>query len=300
VVISPMLDYQLIRAFAAVLDEGGFARAADKLCVTQSSVSQLVKQLEDQIGRALIIRESPPRPTESGLLLLRHYRQVLALESDTLGIISSQIKGRHPHIPIAVNTDSMFVWFPDATNSFLKDTGVTLEIFMDGHERTIEFLKSGEVAGCVTTERKVVEGCTATLIGSLRYALVAAPDFVQRWFPDGFTREAAMDAPVVNLDRNDNFQYQVLYKAFGDPQIMPPAQYIPIADKYFDGIQTGIGYGLAPLLTASEGLRNGSLIELDPSLRSELVLYWHCWKHPSDTLRALSEVIIREGGRLLG
>ena len=193
----------------------------------------------------------------------------------------------------------MFVWFLDAVTPFVKKAGITLEIFMEGHERTIEFLKSGEVAGCVTTDRKVVDGCTVNLIGSLRYALVAAADFVERWFPDGFTRESAMSAPVVNLDRNDNFQYRVLYRAFGDPQVMPPAQYIPIADKYFEAIRTGLGYGLAPRIIVAEGLRDGSLIELDKTLSSELVLYWHVWKYQSDTLRELSEVVIREGGRLL-
>ena len=74
-----MLDYRLVEAFAAVLEERGFERAALRLRITQSAVSQRVKQLEDELGAVLIVRESPPRATQAGERLLRHYRQVLGL-----------------------------------------------------------------------------------------------------------------------------------------------------------------------------------------------------------------------------
>ena len=294
-----MLDYQLVRAFAAVLDEGGFARAADSLCITQSAVSQRVKQLEDLIGRSLIIRDTPPRPTEAGTRLLRHYRQVLALEAETVDAVSTKSPVYRPHVPIAVNTDSLFVWFLDAAAPFALRSGTTFELIVDGHEQTIKYLKSGAVAGCVTSERDAVEGCTATRIGSLRYVLVASADFVRRWFPGGFTREAATKAPLVNLDRNDRFQLQVLYKAFGDPQVTPPAHYIPVADKYFQAIREGLGYGLVAEIKVLDGLADETLVDLDPGLRTEIPLYWHVWKYQSELLKELSDVVIREGSRLL-
>jgi len=299
VVIYAMLDYQLVQAFAAVLDEGGFARAADRLCITQSAVSQRVKQLEDQIGRALVIRDTPPRPTEAGARLLRHYRQVLALEGETVDAVSAKSPACRPHVPVAVNADSLFVWFLEAAAAFARSSGTTLELFVDGHEQTLRYLRSGAVAGCVTSERDAVEGCTATRIGSLRYVLVASGEFSRRWFPEGFSREAATRAPLVNLDRNDRFQLRVLYKAFGDPQVTPPAHYVPVADAYFEAIRAGLGYGLVAKSKVLPGLADGTLVDLDPGLRTEIPLYWHVWKYQSDTLRDLSEVVVREGGRLL-
>ncbi|HPB66391.1 MAG TPA: LysR family transcriptional regulator, partial [Spirochaetales bacterium] len=70
-----MIDYRLLEAFAAVLDLGGFERAADGLGLTQSAVSQRVKALEDEMGRMLVVRDTPPRPTPAGERILRHYRQ---------------------------------------------------------------------------------------------------------------------------------------------------------------------------------------------------------------------------------
>jgi LysR family transcriptional regulator (chromosome initiation inhibitor) len=57
--ISTTIDYRLLEAFAAVLDEGGFERAATRLGLTQSAVSQRIRSLEDGMGRFLILRESP-------------------------------------------------------------------------------------------------------------------------------------------------------------------------------------------------------------------------------------------------
>jgi LysR family transcriptional regulator, chromosome initiation inhibitor len=75
-----MIDYRLAGSFAAVLDEGGFDRAAIRLGITQSAVSQRIRALEDGMGRILILRETPPRATPAGERLLRHYRQVTGLE----------------------------------------------------------------------------------------------------------------------------------------------------------------------------------------------------------------------------
>jgi DNA-binding MarR family transcriptional regulator len=42
----PMLEFDLLRAFVAVAECGGFRRAADRLNLTQSTVSQQIKRLE--------------------------------------------------------------------------------------------------------------------------------------------------------------------------------------------------------------------------------------------------------------
>ena len=48
-----MLDLELLRAFVAVADCGGFHRAAERLNLTQSTVSQQIKRLELETKRPL-------------------------------------------------------------------------------------------------------------------------------------------------------------------------------------------------------------------------------------------------------
>ncbi len=78
-------DYRTLQALDAVIRERGFERAAQKLCITQSAVSQRIKQLEDIFGQPLLVRTVPPRPTEQGQKLLALLRQVELLEEEWLG-----------------------------------------------------------------------------------------------------------------------------------------------------------------------------------------------------------------------
>ena len=50
-----MLDFELLRAFVAVADCGGFHRAAERLNLTQSTVSQQIKRLELETKRPLFV-----------------------------------------------------------------------------------------------------------------------------------------------------------------------------------------------------------------------------------------------------
>ena len=43
-----------LRTFEAVARHGSFSRAANELCVTQSAVSQRIKQLEEKVGVVLV------------------------------------------------------------------------------------------------------------------------------------------------------------------------------------------------------------------------------------------------------
>ena len=75
-----MLDYASLEAVACVVREGSFERAARVLHVTPSAVSQRVKQLEDRLGRVLVVRGQPCVATEAGRQLCQHVDQVGLLE----------------------------------------------------------------------------------------------------------------------------------------------------------------------------------------------------------------------------
>jgi DNA-binding transcriptional LysR family regulator len=76
-----MLDFELLRTFAAVADCGGFRRAAEQLNLTQSTVSQQIKRLEFEIERPLFRRTTRSVAlTDDGEMLLSDARRLLQLE----------------------------------------------------------------------------------------------------------------------------------------------------------------------------------------------------------------------------
>jgi len=80
-----------LRCFHAVIEAGGFSRAAERLDLSQSAVSQTIANLEHRLGTSLLHRGSPPQPTEAGIRLLRFAETMLNEERETLADIG-QIK----------------------------------------------------------------------------------------------------------------------------------------------------------------------------------------------------------------
>jgi len=76
-----MLDFELLRTFVAVADCGGFHRAAERLNLTQSTVSQQIKRLEVETKRPLFRRTTRSVAlTDDGEMLLGDARRLLQLE----------------------------------------------------------------------------------------------------------------------------------------------------------------------------------------------------------------------------
>ena len=294
-----MLDYRLIEALAAVLDEGGFDRAATRLCITQPAVSHRIKQLEDEVGRALVVRESPPRATPAGERLLRHYRQVTSLESEAIGDLGLDQRRQFQRLAVAVNADSLAIWFLDAVAPVLRDRAAALEIIVDDQDRTLRFLRAGEAAACVSAEKSVVQGFSMTKIGDMRVMLVASPAYVSEWFGNGIDRAGAERAPIVIFNRWDQLHNRCLLRLFGVPQLSPPAYHVPATDKYIDFIVDGYACGMVPEIQAAPLIDDGLLVELDGRARLTMPLYWYRWNSPSVLLQRLTDLVVREGGRIL-
>ena len=73
-----------IRVFSAVVEEGGFSRAAERLNVSQSAVSQAIANLEHKLDARLIVRGGKPELTEAGKRLFSFTQMVIKQELDVL------------------------------------------------------------------------------------------------------------------------------------------------------------------------------------------------------------------------
>ena len=83
-----MLDPRLLRAFVAIVDAGSFTQAAERLNMTQSTISQQLARLEDAVGHALVDRNARPiGPTAAGERLLGHARRILALQHEAATLL---------------------------------------------------------------------------------------------------------------------------------------------------------------------------------------------------------------------
>lgn len=76
-------DLDQLRTLVAVLDAGSLTAAAPKVFLSQSSVSEQMRKLEDKAGQPLLVRgKAGVRATPAGQRLLAHARSILALSDE--------------------------------------------------------------------------------------------------------------------------------------------------------------------------------------------------------------------------
>jgi DNA-binding transcriptional LysR family regulator len=95
-----------IRCFHAVIEAGGFSRAAERLEISQSAVSQAIANLEHRLGAVLLRRGTPPQLTEAGIRLLRFAETVLNEERETLADIAQIKSGALSTLSLALSPAS--------------------------------------------------------------------------------------------------------------------------------------------------------------------------------------------------
>lgn len=84
-----MLDPRLLRSFIAIVDTHSFSLAAQRLHMTQSTISQQLARLEEAVGQTLVDRAARPiQPTVAGERLLGYARRILALQEEAASALA--------------------------------------------------------------------------------------------------------------------------------------------------------------------------------------------------------------------
>lgn len=74
------MDLKALRYFVETVRYSSFTQAAVLLCVTQSTVSKMVRQLEDEVGQPLLIREGRGvRLTDAGRIVFERGQEALSV-----------------------------------------------------------------------------------------------------------------------------------------------------------------------------------------------------------------------------
>ncbi len=305
------IPLDLARTLAVVIDEGTFDAAARRLHLTPSAVSQRVKALEQQLGRVLVVRSKPARPTDAGAAVVRLARQLALLEHDALaGFDVDAASDRPTSIPLAVNADSLATWFLPALARVTQRHPVVFDLHRDDQDFTADLLESGTVMGAVTSRATPVAGCRVRQLGVMRYEAVATPAFMERWSLTGGPPPSASapaparpfvaamsNAPLVDFDRRDDLQRDHLAAMGVDPDA-PPRHYVPASNDFATAVKLGLGWGMLPGLQSEAELGSGELVRLGgPPI--DVPLFWQQWNLHSPLLDAVADELGDEARRQL-
>ncbi|VDS08548.1 HTH-type transcriptional regulator CynR [Paracoccus haematequi] len=115
------LELRHLRTVRAIHEQGGLARAAEVLNITQSALSHQVKALEEQAGVDLFVRRAKPmRLSPAGMRLLRLAEQVLPLVAATEAEFKGVEAGRIGRLHIAMECHACFDWLLPVLDIFRR------------------------------------------------------------------------------------------------------------------------------------------------------------------------------------
>lgn len=289
-------DPDALECLAAIIEEGGFERAANRLSITQSAVSQRLRALEAQVGTVLIVRSRPLKATASGQLLLKHAKMMRLLRADLerdLHELTPSTFGRsryEDNMAIAINADSIATWALPALND-LAQAGLPIEIIADDQEFTQDWLREGQVIGCVTSLGQSLRGCRMEPLGVMDYVLVAQPDYAAKHCPQGLTAHNFHTLPFIAFNRKDHLPHEFVKRAFGLSRVSLKQFFVPSTQAMLNAVKAGWGACVMPELAVREDLARGQLVRLAPRHQLGVALYWHCWNLSSEVLDGLTTAI---------
>ncbi len=289
-------DPDALECLAAIWEEGGFERAAQRLNITQSAVSQRLRALEAQVGTVLIVRSRPLKVTAAGQLLLKHTKMLRLLRADLEKDLkdlapSSMGQGREDErVSIAINADSIATWAIPALDGLARQ-GLSMEIITDDQDFTHEWLREGQVLGCVTSLNQALRGCRMEALGFMDYVAVAEAGYAAQHMPKGLGAHQFAGIPFIAFNRKDDMQREFVAQAFGLRRVALKQLFVPSSEGQVRAVCAGWGVSILPRMLVQAHLDTGVLVNIVPHHHLPVALYWHCWNLQSEVLDALSQAL---------
>lgn len=295
------LDYSMLATLHAVAKTGSFDGASRHLNITQSAVSQRIKQLEFRVGGPVLVRGKPCIATTLGAALISHLDKVKVLEhqlkSNFHGNVGDTATSKVT-LNVAVNSDSLSTWFYGLIERAEHELGIYLNVVVDNQKKSSKYLVDGTVIGAVTAEQDPVQGFRQIAIGSFEYVAVCAPSFYQEHFSGGLNKGSITSAPTLFFSEDDKRPYEWAAPVIGDDCKLEGHK-IPSTLTYLRACQSNMGWGILPLYHVADSLANGSLVELKGVPRHYAPM---CWQHSiqgSELTTKLAQLVKKEASKEL-
>ncbi|SDA88924.1 LysR family transcriptional regulator [Mesorhizobium qingshengii] len=173
-------DYAELKAFATVVTHGSFARAAEELRISASTLSQTIRQLEARLGLRLLNRTTRSLSlTDAGARLLARFAPAMAemeaavddavaLRDTPAGVLRVHM----PSVAAATYLEPVLGHFHEAWPDIVLD--VTID------DAAIDIVEAGYDVGARLGEFLEADMVAVALGGKQRQLAVASPDYIAR------------------------------------------------------------------------------------------------------------------------
>ncbi len=182
-----------LRAFIAVAEAQHFTRAAERLDLSQSSVSTLVRELEENLGLRLFDRHTRMlRLTHAGAEILPLARKAMADLDSVLGSSAELRTLGRGRVSIAAASLQAALMLPPVMRRYAEDNpGVKVKLYDVPEHEVIEKVRTGEVDFGLGSDTGAQRDISARLLVTDVFVAVMRPDHAFVRYPQIAWRDIA-------------------------------------------------------------------------------------------------------------
>ena len=268
------MDIRMMKYFLAVAREGNITRAAESLHIAQPSLSKQMMELEEELGKQLLIRgKRKVTLTEEGILLRRRAEDIVMLVEKTEQEISSGFTDISGEIVIGGNVTPTVL--QAAADLQKRHPHVTFQFYSGDGTDITERLDHGNLDFAILLQP----------IDPLKYEYIPLPDYT-KWgvlmkkdspFTDRqyIRKEELLQMPLI-LHRRIGLQQSIADWAGTDIEHLHiTATYNVVHGSPVPFVKSGIGYFVASRdLMAPELDSSVVFLPLEPEFNVQYNLVW--------------------------
>lgn len=135
------MDTNRLRYFITVVEEQGITQAANKLNITQPSLSIMIKKLETELGFQLFERKNKKLLlTDVGKLLYNRSKSIITKIDDTLIELNEASQGLRGEIRVGCSTAANLIVIPKIVEQLQKDSPNVIVRVIEGNAKYLSEL----------------------------------------------------------------------------------------------------------------------------------------------------------------
>jgi DNA-binding transcriptional LysR family regulator len=262
-----MLDLNAINVFLTVAELGSFSAAGRKLNISQPAISQVIQNLERQLGVQLFVRQGRSiRLTEAGQLLQGFGRELLTSANRVEEMMSSLQGSVVGEMTIGCSTTSGKYLLPKLIARFRQRyPELRINVQVTSRESVVKKLIAGELP--IGVSSRAVEHSDLELVEFFTDDVILIVPAGHRWagyrqvYPDDL-----LDEPIIMREEASGTR-DVLMEGLRQHDILPDmlkvAMTLGNAEAIEMAVEENLGISFVSRLAAMRGLDLGRIVEVE-------------------------------------
>lgn len=263
-------------AFYACAQLGHFTKASEKLSITQSALSQRIKNLEDELSVTLFIRDRAGiKLTDAGTHLLRYCQRKESLENEAVQTIVQPKKlGLSGIVRIGGYSSIMkSVILPSIASLVEKNQAIKVYFISREMHELPALLRNGEIDFMLVDYEIKRDELVSKKIGIERNVLIQKKNY---------------KGAEVYLDHDENDQVTKKYLSKFGPKLKFERSYYDDSYGIIDAVKLGLGKAIIPYHLIKD---DKEIVVVDSESQMQNVVMLHYYKQ--DFYTKLQEAVIQ-------